>query len=270
MKLAKSKLRHAYGWHRNPLPNFALRREFRGVPVVFPSKFDLLPFQPVAFDQGQEGSCTANSACGALRELHHVLGTPPDADFSRQLLYWLERKDDGNSPRDDAGSSIAESVHALETYGAALENLWPYDAKHFSKKPTSDVLKAALLNRISGSVLVAQSLQAIKGSIIGRRSVLMGFTVFESFEAREVADTGLMPIPKGSEAVLGGHAVRWIGWDDSIACDDGSTGALRTRNSWSASWGIDGDFWMPYTFALSRNCSDFHQLGLPTMTAPRH
>jgi C1A family cysteine protease len=264
MKLTKSRINRRYGWRRNQLPNFALRNEFRGDPaLVLPPKFDLLAFQSQPFDQGQEGSCTANSACGALRELHHVMGVPPDQDFSRQFLYYMERKDDGSGARNDAGSSIAESVHALETYGAPLEAHWPYTPANFAKKPSKLALTEALHFRTTGNQLVAQTLTAFKQTIMAQRSVLIGFTVFESFESDHMASTGLMPMPQKGEQVLGGHAVRKIGWDDTKQMPGGLVGAFLVRNSWGPLWGDHGDFWMPYAFALSRECSDFHSLGKP-------
>jgi C1A family cysteine protease len=44
---------------------------------------------------------------------------------------------------------------------------------------------------------------------------VFGFTVYESFESPEVARTGIVPMPKPQEQVLGGHPVLGVGYDDS-------------------------------------------------------
>jgi hypothetical protein len=60
-----------------------------------------------------------------------------------------------------------------------------------------------------------------------------------------------MPIPKKGERLVGGHAVTLIGYDDSKQ-------AFLIQNSWGTEWGLNGKFWMPYSFALdSRECDDF-------------
>jgi C1A family cysteine protease len=247
-----------YNWHRSPLPLLTSAQIFRGDPAtVFPSKFDLFLFQPPRFDQGQEGSCTANSACGEVRTIHRVLNRANDADFSRQLTYYLERKEQGTPIKEDSGSSIAESVAVLEKYGAALETLWPYDQKHFAAKPPASVLVKAKLGRISGSQPVLNDPAAFKAVLMKQRGVLIGFSVYESFESNAVAATGRMPMPKKGEQVLGGHAVRVIGWDDSTA-------SYLVVNSWGEGWGdpkYPGCFWMPYDYLHKKKLGDdFHYI----------
>jgi len=67
-----------------------------------------------------------------------------------------------------------------------------------------------------------------------------------------VATTGIMPMPKKGEQVLGGHCVAMVGYDDSKQ-------VIICRNSWGADWGMAGYFTMPYAF-LAKNCSDLWQV----------
>jgi len=257
---APSQIGRRYGWHRPRVANLRMAPMFRAAPdAVFPVRFDLLSFQPDAFDQLQEGSCTSNSALGEARALHRLLGLPPDADFARQLHYWLERKEQGSDPGDDSGSSIAESVDVMEKYGLALETDWPYDPDHFAMTPTEAILAEAAQHKILKATNVAPDLASIKASIFAQRGVLYGFTVFPDLESDETAETGLLRMPDPGDDVLGGHANRWIGWDDEIEVF-GEVGALRSRNSWNKKWGLNGDFWMPYAFFNAGYCSDLHQL----------
>lgn len=261
-QLAESTIGRKYGWHRSPLPNLMLRPQFLGddnLLLDLGPKFIDSDKQPDVLDQGQEGSCTANSASGASQHLMRIQGAFVDFTPSRQLLYYLERKDQGSAPTEDSGSSIAESVTALESYGIAPETEWPYDQAHFSLPPTDAVMADAARHKVTSAQQVAQTLSAFKTTIAQHRSVMIGFTVYQSFESAQFAKDGLMPMPKFFEQVLGGHAVRIIGWDDTVQ-GHGWTGAFRVRNSWGKGWALDGEFWMPYKFAMSRNASDFHRL----------
>jgi C1A family cysteine protease len=72
--------------------------------------------------------------------------------------------------------------------------------------------------------------------------------VYESFESQEVADSGKVPMPKANEAVLGGHAVLAVGYDEDQQ-------RFIVRNSWGDNWGIDGYFIMPYPYLLQGSLS---------------
>ena len=80
---------------------------------------------------------------------------------------------------------------------------------------------------------------------------VFGFTVYESFESQSVADTGVVPMPGSGEAVLGGHCVVAVGYDDSKR-------QFIIRNSWGTGWGLNGYCLMPYEYLLNpRLASDF-------------
>jgi C1A family cysteine protease len=64
-----------------------------------------------------------------------------------------------------------------------------------------------------------------------------------------VAKTGKLNMPKKSEAVLGGHAVMAVGYDDK-------TRRFIVRNSWGSDWGQKGYFTMPYQYLTDENLSD--------------
>src|SRR5260221_254225 len=78
---------------------------------------------------------------------------------------------------------------------------------------------------------------------------VFGFTVYESFESDAVAKTGKLNMPKKSEAVVGGHAVLAVGYDDK-------TKRFIARNSWGSSWGQKGYFTIPYAYLTNENLSD--------------
>ena len=70
--------------------------------------------------------------------------------------------------------------------------------------------------------------------------VIVGMLIFE--KAMAATEKGIMPMPKKNDDCLGGHAVLLVGYDDLKK-------SFLVRNSWGKEWGIDGHFWMPYSFA---------------------
>ena len=68
--------------------------------------------------------------------------------------------------------------------------------------------------------------------------------------------TGRVPMPGPNEALLGGHAVLAVGYDDAA-------GVFLIRNSWGSSWGQRGYGAMPYAYLADGNLSDdFWTIGL--------
>ena len=53
-----------------------------------------------------------------------------------------------------------------------------------------------------------------------------------------------MTMPSKSESVEGGHAVLCVGYDDAKS-------QVIIKNSWGASWGDKGYFYMPYEYITS-------------------
>ncbi len=83
--------------------------------------------------------------------------------------------------------------------------------------------------------------------------VIFGFTVYTSFESLIVENTGVVPMPKNTEGILGGHCVVMVGYDDS-------TQRFICANSWGTGWGINGTgyFSIPYLYLVNpRLAADF-------------
>jgi C1A family cysteine protease len=89
----------------------------------------------------------------------------------------------------------------------------------------------------------------MKGCLASGYPFVFGFTVYQSFESQEVAQTGHASMPLSGEQAVGGHAVVAVGYDDS-------QNWFVVRNSWGTSWGMKGYFTLPYSYLLNANLSD--------------
>ncbi len=78
---------------------------------------------------------------------------------------------------------------------------------------------------------------------------IVGFTVYESFESDQVASSGHVPMPGPDEAVIGGHAVLCLGYDNASQ-------VFICQNSWGTGWGMQGFFTMPYAYLTDQNLAD--------------
>jgi C1A family cysteine protease len=77
--------------------------------------------------------------------------------------------------------------------------------------------------------------------------IVVGISVYSSFESQAVATSGNVPMPNiNKEQCLGGHAVLVVGYDDTSK-------HWIMRNSWGTSWGMAGYFTLPYMYLLDSN-----------------
>jgi C1A family cysteine protease len=68
--------------------------------------------------------------------------------------------------------------------------------------------------------------------------VVLGIPTWPDFD---LPDNGRLSVPSSQELDGSLHAVACIGYDD-VSAD------MLLRNSWGASWGVDGYAWLPFQF----------------------
>jgi C1A family cysteine protease len=212
---------------------------------------------PDVFDQGQLGSCTANAVAGAVQYDAKLNGSDPGV-LSRLWIYYYERKIEGSPADQDTGAYGRDGFKVCKTIGVPLENDWPYDIAKFSAEPAASLAEEARQHRISNYRSVPRNLDSMKAVLSNRQTIAFGFTVYESFESQEVAQTGIVPMPTRDERTLGGHEVLLVGY----LKNEPNYGLVR--NSWGTGWGMAGYFLMPWAYMIDANlASDFRTIGRP-------
>jgi C1A family cysteine protease len=231
-----------YGWVRD-IPD---QRDFRYQPPprlarTLPQKVDLRDGFPPCYNQGELGSCTANAISGELQFLEMKEGAASPVMPSRLFIYFNERALEGTVDS-DSGAQIRDGIKSVAKRGFCPEELWPYDIRRFAHKPPDKCYRAALKDRVSQYLrLDHDSSVPLLTCLASGYPFVFGFSVYESFESPRVAETGVVPLPRLGERVLGGHAVVACGYDLKAS-------RFTVRNSWGARWGVGGYFTMPFAY----------------------
>jgi C1A family cysteine protease len=215
-------------------------------PRKLPPSVDLRPGCPPVENQGQLGSCTANALVGNLEFLEQKAGHPV-VDLSRLFIYYNERVVEG-TVNEDAGAALRDGVKTLVKQGVCRETTWPYKVAAFKQKPSPASFREAADHQVTSYHRVL-TLKEMRMCLAEGYPFVFGFTVYESFESKEVEKTGVLNLPQPKEKSLGGHAVCAVGYDDASS-------RFLIRNSWGTDWGLAGYFTMPYAYLDDRNLTD--------------
>jgi C1A family cysteine protease len=250
-----------YGWK----PSLPDPRDILADASELPIQAEVDPrdeYMTKVYSQLRLGSCTANTVAAAIDADCIVSGENPKLP-SRLWIYALERILEGSSLREDTGAYGRDGYKAARKIGIVPEDDWPYSDKIsvWSQDPRQSHLWNDRKTTNHPYKVVPRILSSIKRVLSNKQTIGLGFTVFESFESREVAETGIMPHPDvTSERMLGGHEVLMVGY-----LKDEPHHAL-CRNSWDVHWGIDGYFLMPWSVILDYNLSgDFRTIYRPKL-----
>jgi len=245
-----------YGWLRDiPDQRDHLYAAPPAILTALPPSVDLRNQCPPVYDQGQLGSCTANGIAGAIQFERIKQNLKPDFIPSRLFIYYNERVIE-HTVNSDSGAMIRDGIKSVATQGDCPESEWPYDITKFAVKPPPNDYKDAHRYKTVQYQKLVSSLNQLKGCLASGYPIVFGFTVYDSFESPQVAQTGVVPMPGPTEQVLGGHCVVAVGYDDSQQ-------RFLVRNSWGTGWGIQGYCTMPYAYLTDPNlASDFWTIRL--------
>jgi C1A family cysteine protease len=206
-----------------------------------PRYVDLRSKMPPIYDQGELGSSTANAICGLLGYDN------PGFSGSRLFLYYNERLIENNVSV-DSGAYIYDGIKSLQKYGICDEVEWPYVISEFANKPPDTCYKNALKHTASEVKHINNDLNSMLSALNNNCPFVVGIAVYESFESDFTAKTGLVKMPKEDEKLLGGHCILVCGYNNRNKL-------FVCRNSWGTGWGVNGYFYLPYTYLLDSNLS---------------
>lgn len=239
------------GWIKQEVDNrdyISVRHTLMGAAPL-PTEFKLPITLPV-YDQSQIGSCVANSGCLCYLYEAKQKSLKNRLKPSRLFLYYNARAMRGWE-LEDSGAIIRDAFKSLNKEGVCTESLWKYDISKFAKKPPKSAYKNGLTHTTVRYATVPQTIDALKRTLISGACISFGFDVYESFiSGNWDSTTGIMPLPKVNERIIGGHAIGCVGYSDL-------TQTFTIQNSWGTDWGKNGYFQMPYSFITSDACSDF-------------
>lgn len=233
-------------------------------------KTDWRKYDSLIFDQGNEGSCTANAAAKMndyLRLLRWRIANHgytlaqfrafvqtfvPD---SRDFLYACELIHDGNFGQ-DAGSFGSTAAWVYQNIGCCLESIEPYTAMGYKDYPTQQAFELAAMNKaIPYSV---PDTTALRYCLSEGYTVIGGTPVFPSWIYNPLAmRSGDVPDPGMFETAEGGHEMMFIGHDDDLE-------RYLVANSWGTGVGKSGYFTFSYRY-VEKYWSDFQTFRLPEL-----
>lgn len=225
-------------------PDSVDARDFLFTPKTkeLPKQVDLREKMSPIVDQGQLGSCTSNALVSGLRE-YLLLQEGKDVRLSRLYHYWHERALEGTVD-EDSGATLRDGMKVLKKFGVCPEEDFPYQIERFTEQPSKKAEEDAGQFKITEYHRVP-TFNKLKAALAERLPVAIGIMVFESFESEEVAQTGIVPMPKWYEKELGGHAMLAVGYDDEKQ-------HVIVRNSWGDQWGDGGYCYLPYDYFTHR------------------
>jgi len=198
----------------------------------FPVSFSLSSkYKLNVLDQSSIGACVVNSFACIMNSLHNI--SP-----SRLYMYFNARVGTGNSPIEDTGLDLLQSLPILASFGLPSENTWPYIVSKYNIMPPY----SNTYHNISNSPfavnynVITQTDNAIKTALSAGKFVILGIDIYSSFMTNNVANTGIIPMPNtNTETLEGGHCIHIVGW-----CTLNSIAYYIIRNTWGLSWGNNG------------------------------
>jgi C1A family cysteine protease len=234
---------HKYSW----LPDLPDQRDYKFIPtaVKLPDSVDLRPQMPPVYDQKTLGSCVSNAIAGASEFLW--MKAKNEIVPSRLFIYYNGRVIE-NTVNQDSGLSCRDGIKSMANNGTCPETEWPYTISKFKNKPTAKCYTDAIKHKALKYQSVSQTLTDMQSVLASGYPFVIGISVYTSFESAAVAANGIVPMPAKKEKLLGGHSTLVCGYDNSKQW-------FIVRNSWSASWGAAGYFFLPYTYLTNSNLS---------------
>ena len=225
-------------------------------------RVDLRKYVHQVYNQGNLGCCTANAVCAAYEIELKKEAEPFKYNYyhfnpSRLFVYYNARVYNGDTDSDN-GNSLRNALDAINGLGVCRESLWPYDIRHFQKKPSAKCYEDALGKNITKFESLRQEIDQFRACLKAGFVFVFAYRIYRNFIIKK---DGLMPMPsskdidvEASKPIERAHAGLAVGYDDDTRC-------ITVLNSWGKNWGDNGYFYMPYDFiTLPPHAFDFWKI----------
>jgi C1A family cysteine protease len=189
-------------------------------------------------NSGDEGSVVGQSLA-AMLEFYIFKSAGSRIAISARDIYNEVRIKEGTIDL-DSGALIKDGIDFLKKTGAVEESAWPYRPGVDVNKRPPPSLSTAKRHKITDARPIS-SLNDLK-SALKFGPVVTGITIYqEGLQSPETAKTGIVPMPKPKEQVIGGISICIVGYDDSKKL-------LKFQNSWDSDWGDHGYGYISYDY----------------------
>ena len=235
---------YAFGCRKDPKDLRDIPMALVLPPITLPKSFDYTGRMTPVRDQKSEGTCVAFASVVGVKEYEDSQEYRKLIALSPRYVYSLCKKFDG-SP-DEEGTYPRIAMKVLLNYGVCPEDYWPY-RPHQKDLPKKNAKESAARYRIKAYARLKGILE-MKRNLLINGPFLAGVKVFTSWLDKKTQKTGLIPLPKRNEKIIGGHAVCIVGFHDAVKL-------FKFKNSWSVEWADKGYGYLPYEY-IKRYCSD--------------
>ncbi|KAI9208987.1 uncharacterized protein BJ171DRAFT_471313 [Polychytrium aggregatum] len=181
-------------------------------------------------NQGQCGSCVSFGSAATV-ESTFLSQTGNSIEVSEADIFFCLAAGEASC---NTGWQTSSAAEAIASKGVVSADCFPYTAGDGQDQQCSD----SSCQRTGGLTEASfNSIDEIKHHIMTYGAVLTAFTVYSDFD--DQCCTNNKVYTQQSDKQEGGHAVSIVGWDDNKQ-------AWLCKNSWTASWGTDGFFWIGF------------------------
>ncbi|MCX6641501.1 MAG: T9SS type A sorting domain-containing protein [bacterium] len=208
---------------------------------------DHSPHFPPMGNQGGQGSCTAWGTTYNFKSFqeyqeHQWDMTDPMHWFSPAFTY---NQINGGS---DQGSGPADAMKLICDLGATPYPYMPYTDANCINFPSEEAFYNAIPFRgqQAYAINMQNDLQSLKNLLMNGSVATMAFAVCSNFD--NISNFGnIYTLAEITGGIRGWHCTCICGFDDNMVTADG-VGAFKVANSWGASWGAAGYYWVSYQF----------------------
>ena len=188
-------------------------------------------------------SCTSEAVVGAYELLLKKQYPEKLVDLSVLFVYYNARILEGAKPDFDPGVYIKDALQSVKLQGICAESIWPYNLKQYSVVPTLASYEDAKKRRIK-NYYRCSDFDSILNALSNEIPVVVSIKIYNQFNRIGWITSTIPELqpPKEGEEPIGGHSVVLVGYDSE-------TERLVVRNSFGSTWGDNGYFYIPYSYA---------------------